>query len=128
MKNQQLHEGRETEKLLKGTGKQMQEITKSLGFKSYQNLNYHLRKEKLEPNFKRKVEDYLGINLEDSFYKQQMPSNAIPLTGKSGSDIRGNMAVVAQALSDGRPNPITDPMPVVIQYLYNEIDALKAKL
>lgn len=52
----QKHEGVELKKKFKGTGREMGEIADLLGM-TRQNLSYHLRKPKLEDNFKRLVSE-----------------------------------------------------------------------
>lgn len=61
--NTGLHEGQAVNEWLKRQGYKMTELAEdTLGFK-YQNLTYHLRKDKLAPDFRRLLEEKLGIDV-----------------------------------------------------------------
>jgi transcriptional regulator with XRE-family HTH domain len=55
------HEGEELRNYLKGKGLEMQDVAEKLDM-SRQNLNYHLRKQALDEDFKRLVKDKMQID------------------------------------------------------------------
>jgi len=59
------HEGRILTLWIKGKGYKVEDIAKKLGYADRAALNYHLQKEKLQPNFMALFKDRIGIDPKD---------------------------------------------------------------
>lgn len=129
MSLQSVSEGQLLKNFFKGKGYAMQDIADKLSM-TRQNLSHHLRKEVLDANFLRLVEDRLELSDINEIIKQREPQKPAPIEGERISlngvlpDISQKPAM--QKIIEGESTEsLLQAMATRILKMQTEIDLLK---